>query len=249
VASIQDMTRARLHGFWRAHYRPPRIVVAAAGNLRHERVVELVEAAFPAEGPAEPAAPRPDLPAPNARADVMLHSEDTEQAHLMLGLPALDRADPRRAVLEVLNHALGGGPSSRLFQQVREQRGLDLTVYAGCQPERLGQVAEVIRRVLAEVAAEGLTEAEVRRTKGALCGGLVLGLEDTASRMHRIGRFELEHGRQRSLRQSLAEIEAVRPEAVAELATLLLTRPLVAAVVGPYASVDALPGSVVGHRC
>jgi predicted Zn-dependent peptidase len=259
--SIEAMTRARLYEFWRQHYTPSRMVVAAAGNLSHDRVVELVRHAFPAADaePVDAAVPRQRHELVEARNRLVLRTEDTEQAHLMLGLRGLDRHDERRAACEVLNTALGGGMSSRLFQQVREQRGLaysvyssttsyqdagQLAIYAGCQPERLGEVAAVTREVLAEVVAGGLTEAEVNRAKGALRGGLVLGLEDTASRMNRIGRHELDLGRQRPLQQSLRLIDAVGAEEVASVAAEVLTRPLTAAVVGPYESVGELPVSV-----
>jgi len=255
--SIRAMTRARLRGFWQRHYTLPRMVVAAAGNVRHDQVVELVERCFPGSTASEtPAPPRPRGRVPSAPGGLVLHSEDTEQVHLMLGVPGLARPDPRRAALEVLNTALGGGLSSRLFQQVREQRGLaysvysattsytetgQLSVYAGCQPDRLGEVVAVTRQVVAEVAADGLTEAEVVRAKGALRGGLVLGLEDTGSRMNRIGRYELDLGRQRSLRQSLDAIEAVTPEQVASVAVEVLGQPFTTAVVGPYDTPAELP--------
>jgi predicted Zn-dependent peptidase len=159
----------------------------------------------------------------------------------------------------VLNTALGGGPSSRLFQQVREQRGLaysvysslaayadagSFSVYAGCAPERLDEVATVIRGVLADVASGGLTPAELARAQGNLRGGLVLGLEDTPSRMNRIGRSELDHGRQRTIAESLDRITAVTADQVTALAAELLTAPLTAAVVGPYDDVAALPASL-----
>jgi len=258
--SIRAMTRARLHGFWRRHYTLPRMVVAAAGNVRHDQVVELVERCFPGStASVTPDPPRAARRAPSAPGGLVLHSEDTEQVHLMLGVPGLARLDPRRAALEVLNTALGGGLSSRLFQQVREQRGLaysvysattsytetgQLSVYAGCQPDRLGEVVSVTRQVVAEVAAEGLTEAEVVRAKGALRGGLVLGLEDTGSRMNRIGRHQLDLGRQRSLRQSLDAIEAVTPEQVASVAVEVLSQPFTTAVVGPYDTPGDLPRSL-----
>jgi len=259
--SIRAMTRDRLRGFWRRHYTLPRMVVAAAGNVRHDQVVELVERCFPAGSTASrtPAPPRALGRAPLAPGGLVLHSEDTEQVHLMLGVPGLARQDPRRAALEVLNTALGGGLSSRLFQQVREQRGLaysvysattsyaeagQLSVYAGCQPDRLGEVVSVTRQVLAEVAVDGLTEAEVVRAKGALRGGLVLGLEDTGSRMNRIGRHELDLGRQRSLRQSLDAIETVTPDQVASVAVEVLGQQFTTAVVGPYDTPADLPRSL-----
>jgi predicted Zn-dependent peptidase len=262
--SIRSMTRDTLHEFWRGRYTTPRMVVAAAGNLVHDEVVELVGAALSAAAaragdvaPVPPRRPAPATPASGPR--LVLRPDDTEQAHLLLGVPGLSRHDPRRSVLTVLNTALGGGPSSRLFQQVREQRGLaysvysalstyadagSFSVYAGCAPERLDEVATVVRAVLAEVAADGLTPAEVTRAQGNLRGGLVLGLEDTPSRMNRIGRSELDHGRQRTITESLDRIAEVTPEQVAELAGELLAAPLTAAVVGPYDDEAELPAAL-----
>ena len=256
-ASVEAMTRGKLHDFWRRHYPPSAMVVAAAGNLTHERVVELVEKYFPAAGGDAPGPLRRDLLP--ALGGLALRAEDTEQAHVMIGLRGLDHEDPRRAAFEVLNTALGGGMSSRLFQQIREERGLaysvysstnsysdagEFSVYAGCQPDRLGEVVEVIREIVTEVAVGGLTDAEVRRAQGGLRGGLVLGLEDTGSRMNRIGRHELDLGRQRSLRESLDAIEAVQPSEVASVAAEVLCGPLAAAIVGPYDSLDDLPDSL-----
>ncbi|WP_226363936.1 M16 family metallopeptidase [Pseudonocardia abyssalis] len=259
--SITGMARETLHTFWRGEYTTPRMVVAAAGNLDHVALVALVEEAFAAAiaraGSATPVPPRASGVAvlePGPR--LVLRGEDTEQAHLMLGVPGIARHDPRRSALGVLNTALGGGPSSRLFQQVREQRGLAysvysalstytdagiLSVYAGCAPDRLDEVTTVIRTVLADVAAHGLTSAEVVRAQGNLRGGLVLGLEDTPSRMNRLGRAELDHGRQRSIAESLDRIAAVTPEQVSDVARELLSEPLTAAVVGPYDDETDLP--------
>jgi predicted Zn-dependent peptidase len=262
--SIRRMSRETLHEFWRGEYTTPRMVVAAAGNLVHAEVVELVSAALAAAaaraGAAVPVPPRHPAPAHLAAAPrLVLRPDATEQVHLMLGVQGLSRHDPRRSALTVLNTALGGGPSSRLFQQVREQRGLaysvysaisaysdagSLSVYAGCVPERLDEVATVVRAVLAEVAVDGLTPAELARAQGNLRGGLVLGLEDTPSRMNRIGRSELDHGRQRTIVESLDRITAVTAEQVKALAAQLLTAPLTAAVVGPYDNESDLPDSL-----
>lgn len=262
--SIRRMTRETLHEFWSGEYTTPRMVVAAAGNLVHDEVVELVSAALAraAEraGNASPVPPRRPGPVRLAAGPrLVLRPEDTEQVHLMLGVPALDRHDPRRSALTVLNTALGGGPSSRLFQQVREQRGLaysvysalatyadagSLSVYAGCAPDRVDEVASVVRAVLTEVAADGLTPTEIARAQGNLRGGLVLGLEDTPSRMNRIGRNELDYGRQRTIAESLDLISAVTADEVKALAKELLAAPLTAAVVGPYDDERDLPGSL-----
>ena len=268
--SIRGMSRDVLHGFWRGEYTTPRMVVAAAGNLVHDDVVELVGTALATAaaraGAASPCAPRRPQPLVlPARAGLALRPEDTEQVHLMLGAPGLSRHDPRRTALAVLNTALGGGPSSRLFQEVRERRGLAyqvysqhvgyadtgvLSVYAGCAPERLDEVSSVITAVLADVAAGALTPAEVARAQGNLRGGLVLGLEDTPSRMNRLGRAELDHGRQWTIAESLDRISAVTVEQVTDLAAELLAAPLTAAVVGPYADEDELPARLrdVGGR-
>jgi predicted Zn-dependent peptidase len=262
--SVRGLSRDTLHEFWRGEYTTPRMVVAAAGNLEHAHLIELVAPALgPAAtraGNAPPEPPRPSVPAElGTGPQLLLRPDETEQVHLMLGMPALSRHDPRRSALAVLSTALGGGPSSRLFQQVREKRGLaysvysalaaysdagTFSVYAGCAPERVDEVVAVIRGVLADVAAAGLTAAEVGRAQGNLRGGLVLGLEDTASRMNRLGRSEIDRGRQRTIAESLDRIAAVTTEQVGELARELLGGPLVAAVVGPYDGEADLPAAL-----
>ncbi|MFJ9744010.1 M16 family metallopeptidase, partial [Streptomyces sp. NPDC101166] len=165
----------------------------------------------------------------------------------------------KRWPLSVLNTVLGGGLSSRLFQRIREERGLAYSVYSsvdtfadtgafsvylGCQPENLGRVAALAHGVLEEVAADGITDAECARAKGSLRGGLVLGLEDSGSRMNRIGRSELSYGNHRSVSETLARIDEVTTEEVSSIATSLLARPFGAAVAGPYRRTRDLPASV-----
>ncbi len=259
--SIQDMDRDALFSFYKRRYTLPRMVLAVAGNVDHNQVMRLARKQIGArlDRTGTPVAPRTGRARiPGAR-KLVLHSDDTEQAHLMLGVRALDRHDERRFALNVLNAALGGGMSSRLFQEVRERRGLAYqvyssvgmyadtgtwSVYAGCQPDRLGDVAGVVRDVLSVVASGGLSDAEVARGKGQLRGGLVLGLEDTSSRMSRIGKGELNYGDYLSVEQTLARIDEVTAEEVAALARELLRRPVAAAVVGPYAHADDLPPQV-----
>ena len=169
------------------------------------------------------------------------------------------RTDPRRYQLSVLAAALGGGMSSRLFRSIREERGLayscyaatsayadvgSFSVYAGCQPENLGVVARLIGEELAAVATGGLTDAELARVKGQLTGGLILGLEDTESRMSRIGKNLLVRNTYRSVAEELAAIAAVRKAEVGALAGHLLTQPLTAAIVGPYARPAQLPAEL-----
>ncbi|WP_031467344.1 M16 family metallopeptidase [Sciscionella sediminilitoris] len=260
-ASIKGMSRTSLRGFWRRRYAQERMVISVAGNISHGEVLRLVRKALGerVEGDRAPRPPRGGQARISTPPRMVLRCDDTEQAHLMLGVRGIDRHDPRRFTLSVLNAALGGGMSSRLFQEVRERRGLvyqvyssaacyadtgNLAVYAGCQPERLGEVAGVVRDVLDTVAADGLSAAELARGKGQLRGGLVLGLEDTASRMSRIGKGELNYAEHLSVDETLDRIEAVTEEEVAELAATLLRRRVAVSVVGPYAHADELPSQL-----
>jgi predicted Zn-dependent peptidase len=259
--SIGSISQSQIFGFYQRQYVLPKMVLAAAGNIEHDRVLDLVRTALgdrlAGEGVPEP--PRRGNARISGSQRLVLHTDDTEQAHVMFGLRALDRHDERRFALGVLNAALGGGMSSRLFQEIRERRGLaysvyssvahyadagSLSVYAGCAPERLGDVAGVVHAVLGEVAGAGLSAAEVVRAKGQLRGGLVLGLEDTSSRMSRIGKGELNFGDHLTVAQTLTRIESVTEDEVVTLARELLARPVAATVVGPYDHSDELPAEL-----
>lgn len=259
--SITGMTREALYRFYRQCYTPERMVLAVTGNVTHEAVLAAVQESFSHHltGVAQSVRPRRGRAAITGGRRLAVCNDHSEQAHLMVGVPALDRHDDRRTVLGVLNAALGGGMSSRLFQQVRERRGLaysvyssvacyadtgSLSIYAGCSPQRLGEVAAVVGDVLGSVARDGLSDAELVRGKGQQRGGLVLGLEDPGSRMTRIGKAELHHGEHRTITEELRRIDAVTTGQVTELAREFLHRPVTAAVAGPYAHVEELPGEV-----
>ena len=166
----------------------------------------------------------------------------------MLGVKGMTRSDPRRFALGVLNTALGGGTSSRLFQEVREVRGLAYSVFSfashyadagvvgvsvGCLPAKLDEVLAVVHEELRKVAADGITDEELARGKGMLRGGLVLGLEDSGSRMSRIGKAELVHDELLAIDEVLARVDAVTVEDVRTLAAELFAQPQMLAVVGP----------------
>jgi predicted Zn-dependent peptidase len=259
--SVAGMTREALHHFYRRCYTPERMVLAVTGNVTHQAVLAAVQDSFSHHltGVAQPVCPRRGRAAITGGRRLAVCNDHSEQAHLMVGVPALDRHDDRRTVLGVLNAALGGGMSSRLFQQVRERRGLaysvyssvacyadtgSLSIYAGCSPQRLGEVAAVVDEVLGSVARDGLSDAELVRGKGQLRGGLVLGLEEPSSRMTRIGKAELHHGEHRTIAEELRRIDAVTASQVTELAREVLRRPITAAVAGPYAQAEELPGEV-----
>jgi predicted Zn-dependent peptidase len=256
--SITAMTRRQINGFYRRRYEAPTIVVAAAGNLDHAAVVRLVRRTLSdtplGDGSGTPGGLRDSAARVPVRPPrTVIRTKDTEQAHVVLGSRGLGRLDDRRFALGVLNNAFGGGMSSRLFQEIREKRGLAYSVYsysteyaetglfavyAGCAPGKVGEVLDLVRAELAEVAAHGLTEAEVARGKGMMKGGLVLGLEDTGSRMGRLGRGELLYDEMLSVDELLARIDAVTPEQVRAVAAELLGQPVSLAAIGPF---DTLP--------
>ncbi len=261
--SIEAMSRSQIHGYYRRRYEPRSMVVAVAGGVAHSDVVRWVRDAFAGRllPGVSPAPPRqgPTLMDPGPGIGVV--PRDIEQAHLCVGVPALDRNHPDRYALSVLSTALGGGMSSRLFRLIREERGLayscytatsayagagSFSVYAGCHPENLDTVAELIRRELSTVADRGLIEDEVARAQGQLCGSIVLGLEDTESRMSRIGKRLLVRDNYTALEEELAAIRAVTGDQVAALARRMLDRPLSVAVVGPYEHRGDLPAAVTG---
>ena len=253
VENISNLSRRSIHGFYRKYYTPDRLVVSVAGNIDHATVVKLVRTAFNKGGFDLAGAQAPFVPVKsktkvNHSGGFVKHNKTTEQANLVIGVPGLDRTDERRYIQSVFNAALGGGMSSRLFQEVREKRGLVYTVYsfgqqfqdagmagvyAGCSPKNLAQVREVISDVLDDVSTNGITEAELAKAKGQVSGGMVLGLEDTSSRMSRIARAEMNYGYVPSVSQTLDRISAVTLEEVHTLAQHLWSQERLTAVVGP----------------
>lgn len=258
VDSISAMTRSQLHSFHLRRYTPDRMVVAVAGNIDHREVVALVREHFGdrlVRG-RSPVPPRKGAGRVAGRPTLELVKRDAEQTHLSMGVRTPGRHWDQRWALSVLNTALGGGLSSRLFQQIRETRGLAysvystvdtfadsgaLSIYAGCLPERFDEVVRVTTDVLAEVARDGITAEECRIAKGSMRGGLVLGLEDSASRMNRLGRSELNYGQHRTIAETLARIDEVTLDDVNAVARQLLTRPFGAAVLGPVRGRRSLP--------
>jgi predicted Zn-dependent peptidase len=274
VDSINSITRAQIAEHYAARYKPENLVVAAAGSLDHAEVVELTRAAFGPvlTGDAEPVPPRLPGRAADARqagtvsagtvstgTGVRLVSRGIEQANLVLGCGALSRIDDRRFALGVLNAALGGGMSSRLFQEVREKRGLAYSVYsfssqhadtgmwgvyAGCLPAKADEVLSICRDEIDKVVSGGLTDAELDRGKGQLRGSIVLGLEDPSSRMSRLGKSELVYPRLEPVEEILASIEAVTHDDVREVAAAVLAQPKALAVVGPFDDADAFTAAL-----
>jgi len=269
VDSINAITRDQINEHYVARYTPPHLVVAAAGNLDHDMVVSGVQGAFGEAldgGQAVPARPRLrgdgglwEGYGPAAGTGVKLVSRGIEQANLVLGCEGLARTDDRRFALGVLNAALGGGMSSRLFQEVREKRGLAYSVYSfsaqhadtglwgiyvGCLPSKADEVLSICADEVAKVVSAGLSDAELERGKGQLRGSIVLGLEDPSSRMSRLGKSELVYPRLEPVDEVLAGIDAVTHDDVRAIAAEVLTRPKALAVVGPFDDPGAFTSSV-----
>jgi predicted Zn-dependent peptidase len=258
--SINKITRDQIFEHYQARYTPEHLVVAAAGNLDHDTVVELVRQAFgdvlARRSTAEPAPARlaGDQRGTQAGVGTTLISRGIEQANLVLGCEALARTDDRRFALGVLNAAFGGGMSSRLFQEVREKRGLAYSVYSfagqhadtgmwgiyvGCLPSKADDVLAICAEEITRVVEGGLTDAELARGKGQVRGSIVLGLEDPSSRMSRLGKSELVYPRLEPVEEVLASIDAVTHDDIRAVAADILTRPKALSVVGPFDDASA----------
>jgi predicted Zn-dependent peptidase len=254
--TIRAVPRDAVWEHYRQHYRPATLVVTAAGNVDHDVLADQVVRALGDGGwsltdggaPAARRGPRDVVAVTETAAELSIR-RPTEQANVIVGGTGLTATDPRRFTLSVLNAVLGGGMSSRLFQEIREKRGLAYStysfssghadtgvfgLYAGCTPAKVDEVTELMVVELERLAEGGITEAELRRSIGQLSGGLVLGLEDSGSRMSRLGKSELVHGELLSTQESLDRVRAVTAREVAELAAELAGRPRSVVRVGPF---------------
>jgi predicted Zn-dependent peptidase len=217
-------------------YAPANLVVAAAGSVDHDRIVDLVQGAVggpsSTNGTAPGGVPAPDALTPRLR----FHKKETEQYHLCLGAPGMARGDDRRFALRVLDTVLGGSSSSRLFQEVREKRGLAYSVfsyashfidsgqvgiYVGTRPDNVGEAMEIIGRELSAVAEQGITADELERARESVKGRTTLSMESTSARMNRLGSSLLMGVPLMTLDELLAATDAVTLEDVNELAAEL----------------------------
>lgn len=219
--SIGKFNRDLVLEYYLDFYTPDNIVIAAAGNLLHEDVVNLVNKYF--SGTTGRKSESPGF-APTLTPARTVHIKDTEQVHLCLGTWSVPQNAPEIYAVHILNNLLGGGISSRLFQSIREDRGLAysvysyqnnysdaglFTVYAGTRPANASQVIELIIQNIAELKANGITEHELNKAKEQLKGSLLLGLESSSSRMSRIGKMEITLGKFISLEEVVAKINEV----------------------------------------
>jgi len=244
-----DATSLRDH-FGHA-YSAGNLVIAAAGHVDHAAVLDLVSSAF-ADLPSSVEQP-PDI-APSTTPGLLVRDKALEQCHVVLGVTGYPQSHVDRYICYVMNIVLGGTMSSRLFQNIREKRGLAyavssgfvsyqdggaLTIYAGCDAESVVEVVDLIVAELQQLRDEPITSAELTRAKDHLKGSLVLGLESTSSRMSQLARQEMYYGRQFTLDDTLQAVQAVTLDDVHRVARALLVPGAVAAtILGP---VDGLP--------
>lgn len=248
--TVASLSRDVIAAFHAEHYRPACLVVAAAGDLRHDQVVEAVSGFF--EG--SPAGAGPERTPPGEHlVPLTVVERPSEQVHYALGWRGPDHDDPDRYALWIANQVVGGGMSSRLFQEVREERGLaytvytapatyrgagSMTLYAGTAPGRLGELVEVVDAVLDDLVAHGITAEEHAVALGCIEGSLLLGLEDSASRMGRLGASEVTRREVIPVDEQLRRVRAVPTEDVNRVLAEVLGGPRAAVVVGPLGADD-----------
>jgi predicted Zn-dependent peptidase len=251
--TINAATRDAVWRHYRANYRPQDLVVTAAGAVDHAGLVADVErvlavGGWPVDDAVSPVARRStDEARLSGAAALVTARRPIEQTHLVIGSPGIRATDDARITMGVLNSVLGGGMSSRLFQEVREKRGLAYSVYsfaagysdvgvfgmyAACAPQKARSVAGIMLDELRRLGADGIDHEELRRAVGQLSGGSALALEDSDTRMTRLGRSELGTGEFADLDETLRRLALVTADDVRDLAALLASRPLTIAAVG-----------------
>jgi len=235
--TVNAFRREDFLSFFKSRYRPRRVVVSAAGHLLHADLVEAMKSRLGSirDSNPNPVAGASDL-APETGSGVFRHAKSLEQVHLCLGMAGLHQTHPERYAAYVLNTLLGGGMSSRLFQEIREKRGKAysvysfasaykdvgyLGVYAGTSTEWVEEVIELILKELKNIAAGDVREEEIRRTQGQLVGNMVLGLESTDSWMSHIARNEIYFGEPITTDEICRGVRAVTRDAVVDLASRL----------------------------
>jgi len=245
-STVGDLGAEDIRRFFEHHYRPGNMVVSVAGDCTHEGVAADLERRF--AGQAGGAAPIRTAPGPDAER-LRVVRRPTEQAHVVYGVRSVSRFDERRFALAVLNHVLGGGLSSRLFQKIREERGLaysvwseratyqdagSLAVVVGTAPDNVDEVLRIVTGELELLAAHGITDRELAVAKGNLRAEMLLSGEDSGARMGRIGASMLLHGEVQKIDQVLARVEAVGRDEVLARAQELVEAPRTLSAVGPF---------------
>jgi predicted Zn-dependent peptidase len=245
--TIGKVTRDQVAEYWTDRYSAPNLVVAAAGNVDHDELVSRVGELF-ADRTGHKTLRAGNAPTPNGGVNV--HKRPTEQAHIVMGSPALHRSHEDRHALALLDTVLGGGMSSRLFQEVREKRGLAYSVYSyrsmfadtgtfavyvGTTPQNAETVLDIVQAEIASIRSDGITDAEFERAKGHLKGSLVLSSEDPGSRMNRLGKQQVTNGEITSIDELIAKVDALEMSDIRRVSEMVFgSGPLRVTVVGPF---------------
>ncbi|MDB5083517.1 MAG: peptidase [Bacilli bacterium] len=244
--NINSFTRSNIINYLETRYTPDNIVLAVAGNIDLERVVELSQELF---GSMQGKLQTSSVSAPAFTAAKLVRNKSTEQAHITLAMPCYAFDDPRIYAIILLNNLLGGTSSSRLFQEIREERGMAYSVYsyysayrdsgtfgvyAGTSVEQAQTVVDVIDSIMSEVAAKGISQEELTKAKEQVKGSLMLSLESTGSRMSRLGKNELLLRRQVSLDETLEHINAVTLSDMRQASDEILQGPIALTAIGPF---------------
>ena len=250
---IKAATRTSVRGFYRRHYVPGRMVISVAGNVRHDKLLAMLSSRMEVGRPLGVRGRsvkelRASHRAPKPSGTEAVRRKPVEQAHVVLGTNGLPRTDPDRFAFLVVNTVLGGGMSSRLFQEIREKRGLAYTAYsyhsqyteagifsayAGTTPGKAAQVVSLMEREIDDVRDGGITEAEFERAKSHVKGSMVLSLEDPGGRMSRLGKSEVAHGEILTLDETLRRVDAVTIDDAHVVAKRVLSQPMTLTVLGP----------------
>lgn len=244
---IESFDQSRILSFYQKHYSPANLIVAIAGNIRHQEVVEKVKAALGSVNGAKVIRGE-NMPVPHCK--MVCRKKDTEQVHLCIGVPGLPLDNENVYAMQLLNTALGGGISSRLFQEIRENRGLVYSiysyhasyhdtglfcVYAGLSKNNVLSVSELVFQEIKAILENGITEAELQRSKDQVKGNLYLSLENVTTHMSRLAKSKLYLDRFVAPDEVVERISKVTRDEVRDIArAVLLPGSLAIAAVGPW---------------
>jgi predicted Zn-dependent peptidase len=244
--TVGAVSRDQVVDYWHDRYNASNLVVAAAGHVDHSQLVDCVAELFSHHGERTVR----DAGKPRFKFGIDVHNRPTEQAHVIYGKEGLPRNHDDRHALTVLDTVLGGGMSSRLFQEIRERRGLAYSVYsyrslfadtgtfgiyAGTTPQNVETVLDIVQEEIAAVVSKGITEAELQRAKGHVKGALVLSSEDPGSRMNRVGKGQLTTGEILSINELIERFERLEMDDIARVAQSVLgTEASHITVLGPF---------------
>lgn len=248
--SVRSFDQAKLLGYHRSAFRPENLVIAAAGNVEHVNVLEMAKAIGRPNGTPQLSTNTIGAEPPTPSAPIVIEQRgDLEQAHLIIATPFVSARDDRRYAADLLASVIGGGTSSRLWQKVREERGLAysvgaspamfndcglFTVFAGTSPDQVGEVVDIVMDEMRWIVRNGITETELRLMKDQARASILLGLEDSAARASSLAQCEMVHGRQIPIEETLASLEAVTPADVHDVAKEFFQTEAVAfAAIGP----------------